>query len=854
MSETASLVLKVESEGVEKASQRLGSIAVTSGKVDAAAGGMRQSFRDFNKQMEATAQTSGELEGRLGGLAGSLQGLAAGAMAGMVSFASLRRVVAETTEYENLIARLEGVTGSAGSARVAFDALEEASDRTIFSENELAEAALRLKHTGLDPSIKSLTAFANTLKVESEGVEKASQRLGSIAVTSGKVDAAAGGMRQSFRDFNKQMEATAQTSGGLEGRLGGLEGRLGGLVGSLKGLAAGVIAGMVSFASLRRVVAETTEYENLIARLEGVTGSAGSARAAFDALEEASDRTIFTENEFAEAALRLKHTGLDPSVRSLTAFANISSATGKDLQSLTEMTLSASMGIYRSLKDLGIRAEASGNQIKMTYKGVTTEIGNSAQEIQGYLVRIGETDFAGAAERQLDTLGGAVKELGDAWGDLFREVGRSAVGDFIKTSIQLATGAVNELSAAMEGLLYTMSKKPAEMSATRAAALNQWIRQAATWDQGGGDEKMGALESLLADIQEKSTSPAQKNLEWYLAARKQLFDASVEYDFDFRAALNDLEAAYKQMSGGGGARAAGGGYTPAIARGRDTDFPAMFRAEAEDATRERDRIAEIAALEEKQRRMDEEYQREERMLEEAKAREREGLQSHYLTEQQQMDLAHQKRAEAIRAALEDEALTRAEYHQLMAKEDKKYSDERQAWVDAQTQVALKGGEDMFAGLAATAKNFGGEQSAAYRTLFALSKAFSVAQATMSIATGTAKALELGWPAGIAAGIQVAAQGAQLMAQITSANYSGAYDLGGRIPAGGIGLVGERGPELVRGPAEVTSRADTARMLQPNVRIVNAFDGATARNYQGSADEVVVMNIVRRNATTIRSLR
>lgn len=41
---------------------------------------------------------------------------------------------------------------------------------------------------------------------------------------------------------------------------------------------------------------------------------------------------------------------------------------------------------------------------------------------------------------------------------------------------------------------------------------------------------------------------------------------------------------------------------------------------------------------------------------------------------------------------------------------------------------------------------------------------------------------------------------------------GFFDGGGTIGAGQIGIVGERGPELVQGPANVTSRADTASMV------------------------------------------
>lgn len=44
-------------------------------------------------------------------------------------------------------------------------------------------------------------------------------------------------------------------------------------------------------------------------------------------------------------------------------------------------------------------------------------------------------------------------------------------------------------------------------------------------------------------------------------------------------------------------------------------------------------------------------------------------------------------------------------------------------------------------------------------------------------------------------------------------FAGLFDGGGKIPGGQFGIVGERGPEIVTGPAQVTSRRDTAQMMQ-----------------------------------------
>jgi hypothetical protein len=43
-------------------------------------------------------------------------------------------------------------------------------------------------------------------------------------------------------------------------------------------------------------------------------------------------------------------------------------------------------------------------------------------------------------------------------------------------------------------------------------------------------------------------------------------------------------------------------------------------------------------------------------------------------------------------------------------------------------------------------------------------------------------------------------------------FAGLFDTGGVIPSGKFGIVGEKGPEIVTGPAKVIGRKDTERMM------------------------------------------
>ena len=663
-------------------------------------------------------------------------------------------------------------------------------------------------------------------------------------------------------------------------------------------------------AAAHKVMGETIAYENLIARLSGVAGGAVEAAAAFETLEKLSDKTIFTENQMAEAFLYLEQTGLDGSERALKAFANIASATGQSMGNLAEMTLSASMGIFRSMQSMGIRAVADGNKVRLTFKGVTTTIGNSAREIQEYLVRIGETDFAGAAERQLDTMGGAVKELGDAWGDLFREIGRSAIGDAIKTSIGAAATVVGGVTTVVEGLLYTISKKADELNAKQRKNLQNFISQAATmpradddtdvvgdrekelrylkerglyiteqqiaaaraadaegrqsWGTGATQEGKDAQTKLeeIFKATDEAVNKSNHRLQKYIEDRQHILEMSAnpEFEFDSRQALADLDAAYAAEAGGGDAPQAG----PKKEIESLEDWEYRVKLLTKKAIEERDALMDKEAqdtaqkrydLEESLRQMDERFREEERREMQENAQMREALFDGLLTEEEELRKSYERRLADIEEYNARDIGFARESVALKARLQEDYEQKMLQLEMGRVGQATQNAEALFGSLAEVAKNSGGEQSAGYRAMFATQKAFAVASATVAGGQAMAEAMKLGWPAGIPAGIAAMAQIAKAMAMISSANYSGAYDSGGFIPAGRWGIAGERGPEVVQGPAHVTSRADTAKMLGgQSIKIVTAPDPAAAEQYMHSAaGERLIMAVVRRNSATIRRM-
>lgn len=142
--------------------------------------------------------------------------------------------------------------------------------------------------------------------------------------------------------------------------------------------------------------------------------------------------------------------------------------------------------------------------------------------------------------------------------------------------------------------------------------------------------------------------------------------------------------------------------------------------------------------------------------------------------------------------------TKTAIHQLAANERSRISQEETDRQQQNMSQLLGASSDFFGQMAGLVGDYAGESSAAYKTLFAVSKAFSIAQATMNMVMAISNAAALPWPANIPAIAVAAAQGANLISQIRGSNYSGGRKNGGPVTAGSVYPVGEGNlPELMQ---------------------------------------------------------
>lgn len=150
---------------------------------------------------------------------------------------------------------------------------------------------------------------------------------------------------------------------------------------------------------------------------------------------------------------------------------------------------------------------------------------------------------------------------------------------------------------------------------------------------------------------------------------------------------------------------------------------------------------------------------------------------------------------------------------------KEYLAERQKYIEDANKSTLASTSDTFAKIANLSGKFLGEQNGFYKSMFAISKAFSIAKSIMSIKTAIAEGAASGpFPANLAAMATVAASTASIISDIQSINYTGQAHAGiDYIPREGTWLL-DKGERVV----DARTNADLKNFLQSSNQSSSGF--------------------------------
>lgn len=165
------------------------------------------------------------------------------------------------------------------------------------------------------------------------------------------------------------------------------------------------------------------------------------------------------------------------------------------------------------------------------------------------------------------------------------------------------------------------------------------------------------------------------------------------------------------------------------------------------------------------------------------------------------------------------------------------------------RVQLQTASTMFGDIADITKAWAGEQSGVYKAMFAISKAFAIADATVKIAQGIAAAAANPWPLNLFAMASVIAATASIVSSIQSVQleFGGQRALGGPVDTGKAFLVGERGPEMFV-PSRNGTIVPNNRLgggMQPKIIVNNFSDARPEVSTRDEGTEPVIEVLVRK---------
>ena len=176
-----------------------------------------------------------------------------------------------------------------------------------------------------------------------------------------------------------------------------------------------------------------------------------------------------------------------------------------------------------------------------------------------------------------------------------------------------------------------------------------------------------------------------------------------------------------------------------------------------------------------------------------------------LSEEDALTEGYERRRKLI---LENTELTENQRQDLLKSLQQRHMEEQNALM--LNQIATMSGymQSSLSTMTQALADAGAESNIVYKAMFAAQKAMAIPSMIVSTEEGATKALALGPVAGPIAAQAIRALGYASMATVAGQAIAGLFDQGGLIPAGKSGIVGEFGPELVNGPAVVTSRKQT----------------------------------------------
>jgi len=201
------------------------------------------------------------------------------------------------------------------------------------------------------------------------------------------------------------------------------------------------------------------QFEQFQTILTNTLGSAAEAEKALAQIEQFASTTPFQLDEVVEGFIKLQNRGIKPTNDVLRQLGDLASSQGKSLDQVVEAVLDAQTGEFERLKEFGITAKTSGDQVTLAFKGVEQTVAKTPEALSAAVIELGALEgVAGQMAAQSEILVGSFSNLQDEAGKATRVFGEFA-----------AAGARPVIDASI-ALLQTFNALPAPIQATLIAS------------------------------------------------------------------------------------------------------------------------------------------------------------------------------------------------------------------------------------------------------------------------------------------------------------------------------------------------------------------------------------------------
>lgn len=176
-------------------------------------------------------------------------------------------------------------------------------------------------------------------------------------------------------------------------------------------ISAGILIGIVKGVT-QGIIEVGSKFENLKMMISNALGGVEEGNMAMEMLKSLASETSQNIEDVAGGFNKLINRGIKPAKKEIIQMTDVAKSQGKDLDQYIEAILDAMTGENERLKEFGVKTKDAGDSVIFTFKGISTEVKKSEQDIYNYLVALGKVPgVVGMSAKAAGTFDGRMQSI-----------------------------------------------------------------------------------------------------------------------------------------------------------------------------------------------------------------------------------------------------------------------------------------------------------------------------------------------------------------------------------------------------------------------------------------------------------